>query len=159
MKIITFLMLALFCVNAFATVDVQGQATIVVENYHAEGEGRDAFFLQVVPTDFCVGIGSLALATAITQPVSIKANYGCGHSGNMIVDAQVNAATCAVVTATETTNADGSYNGTIVNVSLDVSGCGEKANNKYFVNTLIDAIYATYNQNGYQVTGLPAKSW
>lgn len=147
MKTIIILIASLFTVGAMATVDVQGEATIVVEEVQESG----SYFLRTVPTEYCVGIDSYALATAITQPVMIKTNYGCGHSGDMIGEAQVNAATCAVISANEENNADGSYNPRTVSIKVDLSKCGAKASNNNFVRAVENAVHNSFNANRYQV--------
>lgn len=146
-KLSILILVSILCGSALATVDVQSQATIVVENFDS-GE----YFLQTVPAEYCVGIDSLTLATAITQPVTIRSNYGCGS--DMISESQVNAATCATVTAEEVTNPDGSYNFKNVSIKIDVSKCGDKKNNKKFTDALEKAVYNTYNASGYQVVNL-----
>lgn len=131
-----------------ATVDIQGQATIVVKNFSEE------YFLQTVPTSFCIGIESFSLADAITQPVKIKSRYGCGNPSSFSREEQINQATCAKLTAQEIPNDDGSYNPYTVSVKKDLSLCGGKAIDPDFVKALDRAIYNTYNANGYQVVRL-----
>ena len=143
MKLLSILSIVISTQFALATVDIQGQATIVVESYHDDG-----FFLRTVPTDYCVGIGSYALAIAITQPVTIKSNYGCGGDA---FNTQINAASCAVVSALETQSHKH------IAVKRDISKCGELANNPRFVKALDDAIYNTFNANGYQVVSIIEK--
>lgn len=145
MKAMILVLVSLFSVTSFATFDMQGEATIVVESYYEDS----GYHLKTVPTDMCVGVLPSSLALAITKPVTIKSNYGCGSG--MIHDTQINAATCAKVEAEEVDNPDGSYNQYTVAVTMDISGCGKKAADKNFVKALTQAIYNTLNSNGYQI--------
>lgn len=146
MKTILLTLAMLFSVNALATVDVQNEVYIVVENVHESGD----YFIQSTPAEYCVGDPATAVASGVTAPVTIKANYGCGHTANMISDKQINAATCAVVTA----SFEGGLN---TNVTMDLSACGEKANNTYFRRALEEAVTKSMNVNGVQVMSVQTK--
>jgi hypothetical protein len=138
--------------SAPQTLDMQGEATIVVKDYHTGN-----YFLRTVPTDFCIGMPSHALALAITQPVLIKSNYGCGHDEALIQDTQVNAASCAKITVKMVSTLGKAGNHQSIRVEKDLSNCGEKAIDKSFLNTLDKAILNTFNANGFQVEGLTSK--
>ena len=144
MKSIIFVLVSLLGSLSFATHDVLGEVTIVVEDYNSES----GYSLKTVPTDYCVGIESYSLATAITQPVTIKTNYGCGTPA---FDKQINEAVCAKVNVNEVNNPDGSHNHRTVSIDLDLSGCGAKASDFHFVRVLTDAIYKSYNDQGLQI--------
>lgn len=146
MKSLLLVIAVFFIPSVYGTVSVQGEAMIVVEDYHTGGYG-----VQRVPTDYCIGTASEALAIAITQPVTIKSNYGCGHSSSMMLDTQVNAAICASISVEEVPSKDGSYNNTKVKIKKDLSKCKLKAKEASFVNALNQAIRKTYIMNGYQV--------
>ena len=153
MKILILLLLFVSGHTAYATVDVQGEAYIVVEDVHQD----DAYDLRKVPVEYCAGIPALTLPQAVTKPVIIKSNYGCGHSGAMVFDQQINAATCVAVNANEVANADGSYNPRTVSISVDMSNCESKALSDNFQRAVSNAIHKTLNLNGYQVTSYTSK--
>lgn len=144
-----YLLIALSLIQpTHATVDIQGQATIVVKNDSEE------YFVQTVPTSFCIGIESFSLAEAITKPVVIKSKYGCGNPAFMERSVQVNEATCAKLSATEVPNSDGSFNPYTVSIKKDLSQCGDKAKNPDFLDALDRAIDNTYRANNYQIVKL-----
>jgi hypothetical protein len=153
MKSIIFALTTLIGFNTLATVDAQTEVYIVVGNYHEESD----YMLQKVPASFCLGMLPNTLATAITQPVIIKSNYGCGHSGSMIFDEQINAASCAVISANNTVYPESGTNGTnwaiqaTTDVRVSLSDCGEKAKEDSFVRVVTEAIYKTFNENGIQI--------
>lgn len=123
---------------AEATIDAQGVATIVVQS----SQEPDVYFQRTVPTEFCIGSLPDALARAITQPVVVAANYGCGGTGEDT--AQVNAATCARVHAEEFDNHSS------VRVRMDISGCDERARSANFKEALRNAVTNTFKSSGYK---------
>ena len=141
MKTLLSIFVVSFALNSFATVDMQADVAIVTYGYDLE-----EFRIVSVPAEFCVGIPAYALAQAITQPVSIKTNYGCGTAA---LDSQINEASCAVISVTES---EVSYD--LVDVKMDLSFCGDKATNDSFVRALNQAIYKTFNDNGLQIRSL-----
>lgn len=144
MKFLITVLASTFFLNAYATVDVSTNITVVVVDYN-EVSG---FNLNKVPADFCVGIAPLALAMAITQPVTIKTGYGCGMPA---IEAQVNVLNCATIEATEVVNPDGSYNARNVTVSADLRNCSEFLAQEYFESYVERAVFATWNDHGFQV--------
>lgn len=147
MKLIA-LFISFFCFNtAFATVDVQGEVTIVVSDYNSDGE----YFLRTVPTDYCVGIDSYAIAMAITMPVTINSGYGCGAK---VSKSQVNEATCAKINVEEVELSNGSIDTQSIKVRKDLSKCGEKSRNIKFVEALDNAIKNSFISKGYKIVEL-----
>lgn len=135
------LIIVMAAITAQATVDVQGVATIVVENYHEE----DTYFLRTVPTDFCVGVFPSALASSITQPVTINAGYGCGGGEGPV---QINAATCARVHVEEPVG--GASRGRSVRIRTDLSACSDKlSQSAKFREALRNAVTNTFSASGY----------
>jgi len=153
MKILIFLLTALSIFQANATVDAQGEVYIVVENYYEESD----YMVKKVPASFCLGGLSHALATAITQPVIIKSNYGCGHIENMIFDEQINSASCAVISASNDEYPERGVNSSNwsvqskTDVRVSLSGCGDKSKDMAFVRAVTEAVYKTFNENGIQI--------
>jgi hypothetical protein len=138
MKIFAMLAAILICNLAQASVDRQVEVTIVVENYHVDGE----YFLRTVPADFCIGSELHSVAQAITMPVGIKSGYGCGAA--RVSHTQVNAATCAKINVDDLVMASPD-----IVVRKDLTKCGAKAKDKKFVETLDQAIRNSYIANGY----------
>jgi hypothetical protein len=128
--------------SGHATVDVQDRVTIVSQNIHDEG-----YITQTVPAEYCVGIGSLALAKAITRPVLIQDNYGCGQENENTKN--VNAGSCAVLHAEEVER-NGQYIGNEVNLKIDTSNCEDQANPAFQL-ALKKAILATYKNSKIKV--------
>ena len=151
MKSILFTIITLVSLNVFATVDAQSEVYIVVANYHEE----NSYMVQKAPASFCLGEMPAALTAAIVQPVTIKSNYGCGHTGNMIVEEQINAATCAVISSSNTVYPDTNNTNwaiqTKTDITVDLSKCGNKASDKAFVRALAEATYKTFNASGIQI--------
>lgn len=141
LKLLSTLVIVMGASAAQATFDVQGVATIVVENYHEE----DTYFLRTVPTDFCVGLFPSAIASSITQPVTINAGYGCGGGEGPV---QVNAATCARVHVEEP--ASGTSRGRSVRIRTDLSACSDRlSQSAKFREALRNAVTNTFNASGY----------
>lgn len=117
---------------------------IVVQNYH-----DGTYFLKPVPLKTCVNDGIDSVLKAVTQPVTVKANYGCGHPEVMQIDTQINEASCAVVTAVAEDR-----EASEVDVRIDFSGCGTKASNSQFVNAVQEAVRRSMRVNFYTVVFL-----
>ena len=149
-KTILLTLMGLFFLNqtAMATGDWQTEVLIVVESFNGDGD----YMLQKAPAVMCVGIPAMSLALAITQPVKIKTNYGCG---GQVFDEQVNQAVCAKIEAEEVWKDESLTNN--VNIDLDVTACGEKSQNYSFLETLKSAIYKSYNKSGIQIQNLNIK--
>jgi hypothetical protein len=107
----------IFAGVANATVDVQDRVTIVSEDIQAGG-----YFTQSVPAEYCMGILPYSLAQAITRPVIIQDNYGCGSDSSSTKD--VNAASCAVIHAEEVER-NGEIISDEVNLKIDTSKCSD----------------------------------
>ena len=149
MKTIIFALSTLFTLNAFATVDAQTEVYIVVGSYHEESE----YMVQKVPASFCLGELTSALTQAITQPVIIKSNYGCGSM--MVYDEQINAATCAAISPSNTVYPEIDNSNWEVQARTDIrvslSACGDRANDEAFARAVTEAVYKTFNENGIQI--------
>lgn len=135
---------------SLATGDWQTEVLIVVENFSG---ANGKYSLQKVPANMCVGIPAMSLAMAITQPVIIKTNYGCGSM--QVYDEQVNEAVCAKIEAHEIWENDELKNR--VNIDVDLTECAEKLENRNFVETLRSAIFKSYNKSGIQIQNLNIK--
>lgn len=144
MKSLLVTTILLFSASALATVDVNTNITILIKHNNNES----GFELNQVPADFCVGIPSLTLGTAMTQPVTITAGYGCGMAPQSL---QINLLTCAKIEAEEVANDDGSYNWRKVKVAADVSNCGELLYDESFGYYVEQAVYKTWNDHGLQI--------
>jgi len=79
--------------------------------------------------------------------VTIKANYGCSNTGDMVYDTQVNAATCAKISIDD----DKGKSHKSLTVTMDTSSCGEKSKSKKFLTTLEAAIKNTFTAHDYKI--------
>lgn len=136
MKLLIALFVLMSATASFATVDMQTQIYIVAERLY---DGEPYEVIQA-PAEFCVGIPSLALAQALTKPVIISKGYACGGEG---VVENTNVLTCAKIEAEEVFKGE-KYVPNQVRVSVDLSGCGERKNDKLFQDAVNQAIAKTY---------------